>query len=804
MTSIPLPPSGFPERGAPLVNLDVQGLAGASAGTLRNLLGQARQILDMDERVAFSSPSRKASIGGVNAQLLIGGSRQTVALLESMLAEAERLERAAPPPPIPPAALLTSAQAALALGQPIPVVFARRRDDRGGVLLFPPATEAAFETSPQGVWAAYHCVLSQGQMASVAVRQVRQGPCRVGSFSQAYDRRTGAWEPGNRATTQAWQVPEFPVQCGGGGDYQGLSTIEFNHSYPPEADQWSRAWNVFVESGMVIQRGRIIDSVAGPSDNIVDLWLFAKQQGGQYPDELIDFDSLETAAKFIDHYDLRCNAQFSTATDLATDVLPWFLLQERTINGRLGLVPMVRCDAEGIISIDATSPDWVLTDEEVVKDLSVESPDFKTKEDKPIIILWRQQLTPEDVPITRTLYCSSTGNGLEQASTTPGLEIIDLSAWCDDELHAARIGHFYHAKRLRQQSFGTLNLRPGSHTGFLSKGMIVQVQITIRADSEPDYLYNQFYIVENISYAPDGSESVAVAEWPVDAGGRGLLDMAFQYATAPGMVLPHPPAGDCDIAGRAEDDTIPPAQENTNIQPFSEGGSGAFVASGGSASGGNNSGPSGDKDSPPGDEPGDIRDSGPGEPPRDAGGKKSKGGGKPRQYVTGIIIDSVGPPGGLCNATGVAIYNWRYYYSQVGLNPGEVLWQWQGVQSTTFPEIKFAYSVEVDPADPSWPPGTVTVETWTVSYIDTSGNPQLSSVNTLPGFRWEMLDAQCNGDVDPTPVNENVTLEGDTLWKIAEKVLGDPNRWPEIYELNQHRIQDPRWAFPNQGLTMPP
>ena len=29
----------------------------------------------------------------------------------------------------------------------------------------------------------------------------------------------------------------------------------------------------------------------------------------------------------------------------------------------------------------------------------------------------------------------------------------------------------------------------------------------------------------------------------------------------------------------------------------------------------------------------------------------------------------------------------------------------------------------------------------------------------------------------------------DTLWRIAEKTLGDPRRWHEIYALNSHRVQ---------------
>jgi DNA-binding SARP family transcriptional activator len=54
---------------------------------------------------------------------------------------------------------------------------------------------------------------------------------------------------------------------------------------------------------------------------------------------------------------------------------------------------------------------------------------------------------------------------------------------------------------------------------------------------------------------------------------------------------------------------------------------------------------------------------------------------------------------------------------------------------------------------------------------------------------------------------------GDTLWDIAEAWLGDPTRWPEIWQLNQHRtwpqvsgpvrFTDPDLIYPNWVLILP-
>jgi len=55
-----------------------------------------------------------------------------------------------------------------------------------------------------------------------------------------------------------------------------------------------------------------------------------------------------------------------------------------------------------------------------------------------------------------------------------------------------------------------------------------------------------------------------------------------------------------------------------------------------------------------------------------------------------------------------------------------------------------------------------------------------------------------------------VIVEGDSLWRIAEEHLGDPQRWKEIYELNRFRVQpdgdvltDPEIIRPGWTLALP-
>lgn len=54
-----------------------------------------------------------------------------------------------------------------------------------------------------------------------------------------------------------------------------------------------------------------------------------------------------------------------------------------------------------------------------------------------------------------------------------------------------------------------------------------------------------------------------------------------------------------------------------------------------------------------------------------------------------------------------------------------------------------------------------------------------------------------------TPPSEYEVQPGDSLSKIAQELLGDGNRWPEIFEANKGLIKDPNLIYPGQKLTIP-
>jgi hypothetical protein len=50
----------------------------------------------------------------------------------------------------------------------------------------------------------------------------------------------------------------------------------------------------------------------------------------------------------------------------------------------------------------------------------------------------------------------------------------------------------------------------------------------------------------------------------------------------------------------------------------------------------------------------------------------------------------------------------------------------------------------------------------------------------------------------------HVVKKGDTLWDLSGYYLTNPFLWPDIYEANKMKINDPHWIYPGQEFQIPP
>lgn len=55
----------------------------------------------------------------------------------------------------------------------------------------------------------------------------------------------------------------------------------------------------------------------------------------------------------------------------------------------------------------------------------------------------------------------------------------------------------------------------------------------------------------------------------------------------------------------------------------------------------------------------------------------------------------------------------------------------------------------------------------------------------------------------PEKPTKYLVKKGDSLWRIAGKVYGNPLKWPRIYRANKEKIKNPNKIYPNMVLTIP-
>jgi hypothetical protein len=731
------------------------------------------------------------------------------------------------PPPANAAAAagnspLNVPQAAMVVGEPIPVIWGRRRGNVGGVLIFPKATEARFENSSTTITSSYHMVLADGRLPDIQRRDVRLGECRIGDFSQNYDKRAGSWTPGNFATAQTgYTVPTFPNYTGGGGNYQGLSTFEGRVTLPGGSNDWSTAWNIFMRGGTIVERGRLLDSTVDSSDNIADLVLWALQRSGRVPDGMIDFPSLLGAATFTEAVGLWCNGEFGASTNLGDwliRILPDFLLRETKVGGRFGIRPLLPTNANGTINTGSIEPEWMLTEGAIVPDsYQIECSDAASRRPVAMAMIWRQQHDDTDVPIVRTL-------AVGDPNASGPVEQHDLSQFATTENHAAKVGAYLYARRTLSTHTATVRLKPGTQTGTISEGDILQIYLGVTTSRESPGVINRYYQVENIGHSLTGEETLQLSHFPVNSEGQSLIALAVANATGPGIILTSNRTGSsCDLAGASSSTEVP--AKTTIGQPIFPPGSSIDVPLGPSP------------DSPPGPGGGGSPQGSPGNP----------FGALPRPDPP------TNPAGGdpIC-PTGYAPFNTdAYAYFKMFINGADTGW----TSMNFYPNVTNTIGPTILPISIDWP-GTVQFcaqppsgnagGSWlvytlirksdgaTITYLgfagggigyDTPGNPRCvlgltvtyEFANTNTGSPTVLATWSGNSNVsgatqtgyncnDGAVVNGRLrtVVKGDTLWDIAQAEYGDPTRWPEIYAANTDVVgADPDLIFPGQVLRIP-
>ena len=445
------------------------------------------------------------------------------------------------------------------IGEPIPIVFCRRTGGAGGVLISPPATEARFsDDASSNITASYHLVLSEGQIDSIQVRDVFQRACRVGSFTQTYDRRAGTFVAGNFIDN----TPnlEAPTYCGTGGTYDGLSTMAFSVTIPAGFDQWNRQVHCFIRGGIYVPR--LIDSVTGPSNNVADLLLYLLRNSSRVPEAMIDTaTSFLAAATFTNANGFWFNGVVSQSTNLRdwiSNTLQYFLLRQARIGGKEALRPLIPTNANG--TIKTTTVSWVFTfTEQHIIPGSFEITYTPLADRKPFCatVLWRQQ-DDLGIPVMRTAEVRYTGTAVDGP-----YEQHDLSGFCSTENHAVKVGTYILSMRKHVTHRLQIGVKPDGYNPTLAAGDLVRVRLERVASTGADSVHDYLYEVNRIGKTITGEVQLDLTHFPVDSNLASVVAQEVNAATGSGLLLPTGLSGiTCDV--NSSGDTSVPAETFTD------------------------------------------------------------------------------------------------------------------------------------------------------------------------------------------------------------------------------------------------
>jgi len=486
-------------------------------------------------------------------------------------------------------------QQALKIGEPIPLIFARRRNNNGGVMVQPKMTEAFFAnpiveeridtgssnfyTFQQTVQVKYLLILSEGCLPQLRVMDLFHGNCRRGTFNQVCNGRAGTWTPGNEIdehfdyvpeknefgywdfdvfntlnnnesakigstvyyrdsagvfNTQRYREVSFPAFTGRSGSYSGLTTLSFEYTViDSQAQKIDKSISAFVRAGLQVTR--LVDGVTNESDNFADLANYLMSSNNRLPSDLIDTTALTVAAKFTDANGFLFNGELKKSQNL----LDWlqrtsvnFLLRTTNSGGKFGLIPRLPYNADFTIKTTQVSPEFTFTEEHVVPGgFQIEYISLEDREPVCFVVSWRQQ--PEaDFGLVRTV------NVRHESEAVNGPFVnIDMSNYCTTENHAVKVGAYRLAQRKHVTHHLRLTVRERNYNVLLVIGDLVRVRLR-RETREGDVEYHdKLYEINRIEKTFKGEIEYDLTHFPVDSQGRSIVARQVAAALGAGNII---------------------------------------------------------------------------------------------------------------------------------------------------------------------------------------------------------------------------------------------------------------------------
>lgn len=490
-------------------------------------------------------------------------------------------------------------QDSLKTGEPIPIIFCRRRNNSGGVMVKPKMTEASFSNdvnartvSTDGgssrlaqifevVDLKYLLVLSEGNLPQVQVRDLFYGGCRKGTFNQVYDGRAGTWNPGNTIDDYI----DYDVQPNAQGEYifnltqmvegavakidQKLhrkvtagGTIQYpnipyrKHEFPiftGTSGSYSGLSTLSFEYQVEVteqqdtkksinafirgglQVTRLVDDATGESDNFVDLVKYLFQANNRLADDLIDTTSLITAANFTDTNGFLFNGSVTKSQNL----LDW--IQKTSVNFLLRT-----SNTKGKFGLRPRLPyntDYTIKTDQITPEYTF-TEEHVVKGGFEIEYISLEDREPSCF-VVQWRQQPEADFGLvrtvevryeNEALDGPFIN-IDMSNYCTSENHAVKVGAF----RLAQRKFIThhlrLTVRELNYNALLTVGDIVRVRLRRETNEGAIEYHDKVYEINRIEKTFASEIVYDLTHFPIDSQGRSIIAREVANAVGAGNVI---------------------------------------------------------------------------------------------------------------------------------------------------------------------------------------------------------------------------------------------------------------------------
>jgi hypothetical protein len=488
-------------------------------------------------------------------------------------------------------------QEAIKTGEPIPILFARYRNENGGVMVQPKMSEGYFsndieerEISTDGstnqddivevVQVKYLLVVSQGDMPAFQERDLFHGNCRRGTYHQAYSARAGTWDPGNEigafitntVEADANGVYSFDLSTLAAGESARLGDTIYYAYTPVGGGSMQYAEFEYRDYGLPVFCGTSgsYDGITtlsfeyeytDPADEDVSKCVSLFIRNGITVTRLLDGVTSESD-NFADLAKYLLQANNRLADDLIDDTLLTIAANFTDVNGFLfnGEIK----DSIGLLDyLQATAPNFLLrvTNSGGKFGLIPRLPyntdyTIKTTAITPEFTFTEEHVVPDGFEFEyislqdREPVCyvvewrqqPEADFGLVrtvelrntgEAADGPFVD-IDMSGYCTSENHAVKVGTYYLATRKYVTHHLRLTVRERNYNVSLVVGDIVRVRLR-RETSEGDAEYHdKLYEINRIEKTFESVIVYDLTHFPVDDQGRSIVARMVNDAVGAG------------------------------------------------------------------------------------------------------------------------------------------------------------------------------------------------------------------------------------------------------------------------------